>query len=62
MTDVEYETALERKDVFRKFLKRKVFAGGAIMVLPNGDPDIWFRDEKTPYVILTLLLSCGENC
>lgn len=62
MTEVDYETALERKEVFREFLERKVFVEGTIMVVSNCGPDIGFRDVKTPYVILTLPISCGENC
>ncbi|CZR51825.1 related to D-mandelate dehydrogenase [Phialocephala subalpina] len=48
VTDDDYKTALERKEIFQKFLERRVFTEGTIMVLPGGSLDIRFRDEKTP--------------
>jgi hypothetical protein len=50
LTEDDYQNACNEREVFRKFLHHEIFTEGTIMLLPNGDFDISYRDHLSACV------------
>ncbi|QSZ36645.1 hypothetical protein DSL72_006526 [Monilinia vaccinii-corymbosi] len=45
LTEQQLAAALEEKEVFAQFVKEYIFDHGGVMLLPYGQPDVFYRDE-----------------
>ncbi|ESZ96010.1 hypothetical protein SBOR_3583 [Sclerotinia borealis F-4128] len=45
LTSEQHTTALEEKEMFTKFIQDHIFRNGGVMILPYGQPDVFYRDE-----------------